>query len=594
MKKKLVGKCKKASCLAATILLSMSLTGCSLNNVGNLYNKDRYDTYINKDNNVSTSNNSSDEISSGATIVIGDSYNKYLYDIKTDLSTVFTLDMPDVYNSSKQTDNADRRLDNNDYSNYVFSANKEEYDKLVNTLKSYNVVYVYADLYNVDEALKKTSLNIDSVKHHNYFDYTKELKKSDLIKQIKLNNEAYLKEFPELYALNDSVIDEFAGYVIDELNNQKAYFKENDLKRIYCALGDLKVVGIDSADRSINPGGSIINAFLGSDGAVLIDEKQISKITTEFGKEKTYKHEIMHIFQRTCQDQWDENYRIIGSSELWNDLKVNPRFWNWAYEGASESLVMHEYGATNAVVYTNYVSYIRSLDLSLMLDDDNDYLAVEHSTFNVGASNFFDLFGDIDLENKKELINMMYSIDYIQTERVDFEQAYKDNNKGNIIDDYLKVKYNMKSSACLTMSKYFYLNLANAINEGNISLNDIFYCINVLEADLNTHLCYDEKNDQDIIDANKMFINEYINIQNLFFTYLSKVYNCSFENIEEMFSTYGLIKLEDNKYERNASLEWLDNDEQKFMADLLTHDLNFLTTNIRFLHGEKVKEKSLS
>ena len=605
MKKISIGKCEIASGIAAVVLLSISLTGCKFNyHFSDLYNTGRSENTSVVESNPSNDNHTTPSVNidpsidnstpSNVIVKTGDSYNKYLYNVKSDLGTVFTPNMTDKFNSSKQTNNADRRLDENNYSNYVFNSNKEEYDKLVNVLKSYNAVYVYADLYNVDEALKKTSLDIDNVKHNNHFNYNRELTKSDLIKQIKLNNETYLKEFPELYSLNDSIISEFAGYVIDELNSQKSNFNENDLKRIYCALGDLKVVGIDSADRTINPTGSIINAFLGSDGAVLIDEKQIAKITAQDGKEKTYKHEIMHIFQRTCQDQWDENYRIIGASELWNDLNVNPRFWNWAYEGASESLVMHEYDSTNAVVYKNYVSYIRSLDLSLMLSNENDHLAVEHSTFNVGASHFFELFGNIDLESKKELINMMYSIDYIQTERTDFEQAYKDNKKGNIIEDYLKVKYNMKSSACLTMSKYFYLNLASAINNGNVTLNDIFYCINVFEADLNTHLSYDEKSDKDIINANKMFISEYIKMQNLFFTYLSNNYNCSIEEIEEMFSTYGLIKLEDNSYRRNANLEWLNSDEQKFMADLLTHNLKSLTTNIRFLYNENAEIKSLS
>lgn len=602
MKRVNISKCKKISCLAAALLLSLNLTGCAITDnfkkMDNFYSDDTY-TSVEENSNVSSDNSKDNTTSSDSknddkvVIVSNDSYNKLLYDVKTDLSTVFTPNMTDIYNTSKQTDNADRRLDKNDYSSYVFSKNNASYEKLVNAIKNYDVKYTYADLYNVDEALRKVSLDIDSVTHNDYFKKN-ELNKSNLVSKIKLNNEAYLKEFPELYSLSDSVIDEFAGYVIDEFNSQKDNFNKNDLERIYCALSDLKVVGIDSANREINPTGSIVNAFLGSDGAVLIDEKQIAKIKVEDGKEKTYKHEIMHIFQRTCQHQWDENYRIIGPSELWNDLKVNSRFWNFVYEGSSESLVMHEYNATNAVVYKNYVSYVRSLDLALMLNDENDHEAVEHSTFNVGPDNFFNLFGEIDEKNKKEIINMMYSIDYVQTERLDFEEAYKDNNKGNIIEDYLKVKYDMKSSSCLTISKYFYMNLANAINNGNVTLNDIFYCINVFEEDLNTHLTYDDNSDQDIVNANKYFLSNYIKLQDLFFEYLSTSYNCSVSDIEELFSTYGLVKFDDNNYQRNANLEWLSNDEQKFMGDLLTHNLNSLTTNIRFLYNEDGISKSLS
>ena len=72
-------------------------------------------------------------------------------------------------------------------------------------------------------------------------------------------------------------------------------------------------MGIDSASPEKNPGGTVINAMVTSDGCMLVDEKQIETLQGEQAVDRTYCHEIQHIFQRACPGRTSPAIRRSGA-----------------------------------------------------------------------------------------------------------------------------------------------------------------------------------------------------------------------------------------------------------------------------------------
>lgn len=179
----------------------------------------------------------------------------------------------------------------------------------------------------------------------------------------------------------------------------------------------------------------------------------------------------------------------------------------------------------------------------------------------------------------------MYSIDYLQIEREDLEEEYE-NETGNTFESRLQVKYEMKKSICVTLAKYFYKNLAERIKNDNVTLEDIFYLINVFESDLNTHILYDEAYDESIKKENIYFLEEYITIQDNFFRMLASSNNLDENEIVDLFNSYAMvIQGEDGTYRRNVGLNWLEDTEREFIFNLLTKNITSFTNNIRNMYN---------
>ncbi len=570
--------------ISTTAILISTLTGCSVsNNARSIQEMQNEKVYT---EGMVESQNYNSEIESITQTTEADyslSYNRFLYERNDDINSTITLNN---YNEtdgiSKSGNNADRRLATGTYQGTEISLSEEDLSTFVEYISSKDVIYIYEDYYNIEEALAKTAVTVVPSEHtHTLITRNTEINLDLLVNIIINNNEEYLKKYPDFYSLTTEDIKEIASYIIESLEMNKENLTEQTLDRVYCQISNLKIVGFDSANPEINPGGNIINAQYCTDNTIVIDKKQIALLPDEEAKAKTYKHEINHIYHRVCEDELDNNYQIVGISQFWNDLNVNPLFWRWHYEAASESMVMSEYNTQEAVVYKNFVSYLRSLDLIALLNPNYKENAIELSTLNNNPKELFDIFGAQTIEEQKEIIKLMYSIDYIQIKREDFEKEYE-RETGSELNSSLQVKYEMKKSVCTTLAKYFYRNLAERINSDNISLEDVFYLINVFEADLNTHILYDESYDESIKKENEYFLNEYIEIQNNFFKTIALNNGMDENKVIELFNEYAMvIKSEDGIYSRNSSLEWLEESEREFIYNILTHNITSFTNNIR-------------
>lgn len=578
---------KSLLAISSSIVILSSITGCSISNNAESIQENEYNTTItspitNEQNNIISEITATEYATESYSL----SYNRFLYERNDSIDATITLNnYAETDGISKSGNNADRRLAIGEYQGTKISIDDQSLSEFLTFIDSKDVIYVYEDYYNIDEALSKTAATITPSTHsHTFITRNTALTTDLLVDTIVKNNTDYLNTYPEFYALSVEDIKEIASYIIESLEDNKENLTTETLDRVYCQISNLKVVGFDSSDPNVNPGGNIINAQYCTDNTIVIDKKQIALLPSQDAAAKTYKHEINHIYHRVCEDELDNNYQIVGISQYWEDLNVNPLFWRWHYEAASESMVMNEYNTQEAVVYKNFVNYLRSLDLIALLNPSYQEDALEISTLNNNPKEIFEIFGARTEAEKKEIIKLMYSIDYIQIEREDLENEYN-RRTGTEIESSLQVKYEMKKSICTTLAKYFYRNLAERINSDNVTLEDVFYLINVFEADLNTHILYDESFNEAIREENKYFLNEYITIQDSFFNTLAKNNNIEESELINLFNEYCMvIKDANGTYSRNTSLEWLEDSEREFVYNLLTHNITSFTNNIRNIY----------
>lgn len=448
----------------------------------------------------------------------------------------------------------------------------DSFDIFNNYLDTNNVIYTYEDLYHVDEALSAVGdITICNNHTHLISDIDQQVTIDLLTRSIKNNNSPYLKEHPECYNLPDHEIEEFANYIINSLHNKYELLTEESKGRLYCELGNLKVVGID---QSSVPEYDQYNAQYTFDGAFILNEKRISELKDPNAKEKTYKHEINHLYHRSCIDNFHEDYEIVGISRFSYNVDVNPLFWRWQYEAAAESDVMTEYHTTESLVYEDYVNYLRSMDLVALISPKYNEQALENSTINQNPNDLYAIFNASTPEEQKEVINMMYSVDYLHLTRDDFNFSYE--STYNSYNDINATKYNMKASIFTTLSKYFYRNLAERVKNDNVTIEDIFYLIKVFETDLNSHL-YIYTDDPTIKEANVYFMTEYITMQNEFFMMLANNQKDIFYDIIDCQATY-------TSSFTIPTLSWLTPEEKEYITSLNANNQSYQTTNLRNLY----------
>ena len=174
---------------------------------------------------------------------------------------------------------------------------------------------------------------------------------------------------------------------------------------------------------------------------------------------------------------------------------------------------------------------------------------------------------------------MLYSICYIQTEREDFSEVYKE-KYGEIDGQQITIKKLMKESVAQTMTKYFYKNLAERVRNANVALQDIFYLINTFEAALNRHVVYDDAERYEYNDESMAF---YVETQEKFFEIMAEDSGIALEEVVEKFDHFALIIKTDAGYERNCQFDWLTQAEKEYVGTVLTTNIENLTVNIRHM-----------
>ena len=481
-------------------------------------------------------------------------------------------------NNKNNIDNSITKSDDYNYNSNYITISNESYQQFQDYIKNYNTRYNYESYYKIDEAIAEyTKIKNQKAEIHTHT--INMLTAEELYKIVKQNNKIYLEEKKKEYTasfyneLKDADLKKVCNIIIDTIK----HYQQNitDIDEVKCILGNLKILSK----------ATLSNSSVSDDDCLLINLDMINTLKIKATSkdqdvvEDTISHEAVHLLQKSCEDNLKLKYRI-GNSYRFDNLDVNPLFYNWFYEGAAEKL-SNNYTGDTPLVYKYYVNYINSINLSAVLGNHSIDEA-ELTTLSHNLDTLFKMFDCETSKDKREIINMMYSLNIIETDDEGFLKQISLSNNSN---EYIKIKRNIKSSVCLTMTKHFYKNLASIVKEKNVTIQDIFYLITVFESDINSHLTYvDENKYQD----NKEFFEEYLTIQNNFFGLIAGNQNLTTDEIEELYNNYGL---QTTNGLNNYSLSFLANAKKEFIRLILENTKSNDFKQVRDCYKEEAKTK---
>ena len=512
-----------------------------------------------------------------------ESYNHYFYADEASLETAIPAGSYH-FDPSRRNNNADRRITYAEYEPEEVTVREQDHVQFDQYLDSISVSYTYAPYYHIAEALDKADSYASArAKQSSHFTglicEITEIPSVELLQDvISANSDAYLRSHPGFSQPDPEETQSIVQIIHDMVETNYFLWDDENLRRVYSLLSNISVVEIDSYDFTVNDLMKPYNARVLEDCTIIIDTATMEKMLRgDNAKEKTYEHEIYHLFQRMCPDAQIENYTQIGCSQYFEDLRVNSLHWNWLYEAAAEKKVMKHYRTMQPLVYKNMIGYLRSLDFITLLRPEYNESAVEDSTLTVDSQNIFDLLGAQTSDEKEEIIRMLYSIDYLQNNRDDLEEMLKEDGITADAETRISIKKDMKNSICLTFAKIFYRNLADLAYSGSVSMQDIFYLINAFEEDVSYHTTYDEET-----PLYRSFIESYSDLQDRFFAMLAGNDDAASEALTDSFLSYSMALMTENGIQRNCGLEAFTDSERDFIfEEMVSYNMSYMTENIR-------------
>ncbi len=519
--------------------------------------------------------------------IAGESLNYRLYASEyNSLSSVIPTDAFGML-SSKNNNNADRRLERGEYQGIDINLTKESYNTYAKWVNSKDVTYVYADLYDINRIMDYIDDYDNEVlaQNHQHTDLITSIDKIptplEIENVIVKNTNNFMRNNNGYYAVDGTYVKMISNIFVGIITEYHDELSEEDLTRLYCMLNDIVLVGIDSMDFTVNDLKTGYNARVTEDGVIMLDIEQMKNIRGENTIERTLAHEIIHIFQRMCKDHQIKGMTQIGNSQYVEQAEkdgyANSLHFQWLYEAGAEKMSMELYDADSPLVYKNMVGYLNTLDLITLIRPGYEEDSIELSQLSTNPSAIYEVFGAKTNEEKEEIAHMLFSICYIQTDREDFVTIYEKTH-GEINGQETTVKRIMKDSVVKTMTKYFYRNLAERVANADVTLQDAFYLINVFESSLSGHLIYD---DASRYELNESAINFYVEIQNEFFKYIAQDSGFTYDDIVKQFGEFALVIKNEGIYSRNNSFTWLSEEEKEFVGKVLTTNISNVTINIR-------------
>lgn len=440
----------------------------------------------------------------------------------------------------------------------ILSFSQESADAVLAVTETQQAEYEYSYLYQLDEVFAR--LYFDSaVKEHQYsaLDAAGELNADYLTETVIKNNETYLKDEPFGYKNTEKTyISKLCDFIVFYINLLADKYPDIDWDRVYCNLGNLKIL--------YNTG--MVSYAQVSPDMVLSINKSSTKIALNTQGEDAFSrvliHEIIHILQLGCQcEEIDNCSRRAGISVFWDDFPLNTTDWTWLAEGSAERIMCGITGK-DAVAYQYEADYICSFTMSVILSDNVNADTMETLCFYNDADLLFDVFDCKDQSQQTEILNLMITTNILQMQPTEFYEVYKEATSIDLNEDdeaLNNFRYSLKPSICITLAKEFYENIVIFLQEKDVTLNDLFFMLNLFESHLNQHLKYTDATKAEI---NEPFISSYKAMREALFSALER--DNPQMNFSELYESYTILTETDKL---NASLEMLSDDKINFLTE---------------------------
>lgn len=442
--------------------------------------------------------------------------------------------------------------------------NELNYNSFIAYLNSCDSTYEYEDLYEIDEAISKYKEN-NQIQTHIYdiTNGTGILTSEELYNVVTKNNSEYLSQTNNLESnfyeeISDSSIKKVCNLIVECINTETNNNSDIDKKVVFCTLKNLKIL-----KHKI----STANAFYNENGILSVDDENIQHYQNLNEDIDAYRqviyHEAMHIIQSACPDQLSKDETEMGICQKYSSSTVNPFYWEWFLEAAAEKEMGKVLGEeTNT--YSAPIGYYDSLILVCILNDQISVSDLENICYEKKVGDFYKVFNANTIEDKKEIIKMMYSIEIMQFSPQDFYGAYKQKTgiDLSIAENEENLRLNLRIDILKTFSKMFYKSLSNQLLNNKITLNTVYYLINIYESDVFAHLFYNEK---ERINSAVDFFDYYTELQNQFFSAVAKSNNISLDKTIDEFDNYSMNALYNGVQIKNYDLEPLGKSDSDFI-----------------------------
>lgn len=360
----------------------------------------------------------------------------------------------------------------------------------------------------------------------------------ELLAHVKANNDAFLAtpsiENSLFRPLDEDYLAWVCQVVAHTLNAELARQDlEGQLPSIRWNLANLKILsGRTFANASYTTGALMQVRPSGADGMVGITGE-------EMAAHMTVSHEVEHLLQNMAAPAQEalglsQNY---GFCYQWEDLAVNSLYCTWFAEASAERLSAALYN-TDPTTYKSMIGYLDSLTLPTLLRGAQP-LEVPRLSQQPRLEAVFERFDCQSQAEQQELLRLLYAVELIQVTPDDFWAVYArtygldENVQGD--EDLIALRRAVKGPVCLTMSKYFYRDLARLLSEEEMALRQVFYLMSMWEFDLSGHLLYD---DETRLADTRDFLTAYPEMQSRFLEALAPSAGVTAEELQQAFTAY--------------------------------------------------------
>jgi len=426
----------------------------------------------------------------------------------------------------------------------------EKLAELKKMLKNYSVEYGYEELFDYEKATEGISVD-HTVESHQYsaLDVAGKLTKEHLCEIVQENNEEYLKNVASIIKKVDKKrIQEICEIITDVTNDMLEQYPEIDKKRVYCNLGNLKIVEkVSALDYAAVEENMVLHINRGT--AALLDSKSDASMYN------VIVHETMHILQFGCDcERKNGCARRCGLAHYYDGQEPQYSDWIWLGEGSAERMACL-YMDAKPMTYMNHVNYIMTLDLVTTLREDVPENYMETIYFFSDAERLYSAFNAVTEEEKQEIYQLVYALNIMQTEPEGVKQSFYENYGTEWTDEVRDDVFNkIKRPILKTVTKTFYTNLADVFLTETVSKNDVLFLVNLYESTMNRHLHLDDKKYD---GYNEEFLTWYKECRTVFFD--------AFDNISSADYEAYTASVEENVL--NADMKWYAQEKKALLFE---------------------------
>lgn len=447
------------------------------------------------------------------------------------------------------------------YKDFTVNFNSNDLNEFKNYLMSLDSSYTYEDLYDIDAAYSKyKEMNFNYQKSSGHI-----ISSDSLYDMVIKNNKEYFE--------NDKTYESVAYSKLSK-SDLKLVCQTlcQSLQEIVAKNSNVSADSINNllkTLRILTQKSSFSNASYSEDNLLLVNMNQIDN----YGKIKqidnafyqVIDHEAGHIAQKSADENMNDQTNQMGVCYEFDGLKNNPLYWSWLLEAWAE-LQMADILDDKTNTYSTQISYCKSLVLISTLNGTVSVEDFNNIAYSKDIQKIFEAFDAKSKNEQFEIIKMLYSIEIMQSSPSDFFETFKNKYGIDLITNSKELenlRLCLRIDILKTMTKEFYKSLATKSLDG-LSLNTIFYLINIYESKVFTHLHYNEK---ERISSAVEFFDFYKDVQDEFFEVITRSTNYDFDEIVQMYNNYSMNVVENGEKKENYSLTTISKSSEKFFRE---------------------------